>query len=44
MTFANFKVKQEAGDDRITDRQSATTFILSLDNGHQGRAALAARC
>jgi hypothetical protein len=40
MTFGNFKVKQEAGGDRITDRQSAATFILSLDSR---RAALAAR-
>ncbi len=31
MTFGNFKVKQEAGGVRITDRQSAKTFILSLE-------------
>lgn len=30
MTFGNFKIKQEAGRDRITDRRAARIFIPGL--------------
>jgi hypothetical protein len=30
MTFGNYKIKADFGGERITDRNSATAFILSL--------------
>lgn len=33
--FGNFKIRQEAGGDRITDRQGARTFIIGLNKSYQ---------